>query len=103
MLLTEDMVFEALKPVVDPEIGIGIVELGLIYGAEFEDDGKKVTVEMTLTSPMCPYGPQIIGQVNELLKYLPGVEESDVKVVWTPQWDPKTMASDEVKDKLGIW
>lgn len=103
MLLTEDMVFEALKPIVDPEIGIGIVELGLIYGAEFEDDGKKVTVEMTLTSPMCPYGPQIIGQVHEMVKYLPGVEETDVKVVWTPQWDPKTMASDEVKDKLGIW
>lgn len=103
MLLTEDMVIESLKPVVDPEIGVGIVDLGLVYGADFEKDGKKVVVRMTLTSPMCPYGPQIINQVDDLLKYLPGVEESEVKVVWDPQWDPRTMASDEVKDKLGIW
>ena len=103
MLLTEDMVIESLKPVVDPEIGFGIVDLGLVYGADFEKDGKKVVVRMTLTSPMCPYGPMIINQVDDLLKFLPGVEESEVKVVWDPQWDPRTMASDEVKDKLGIW
>lgn len=103
MLITEDIVFGALKPVVDPEIGIGIVDLGLVYGADIEKDGKKVTVRMTLTSPMCPYGAVIISQVDDTLKMLPGVEETDVKVVWEPQWDPRTMASEEVKDKMGIW
>jgi metal-sulfur cluster biosynthetic enzyme len=103
MLISEDLVFEALKTVVDPEVNLGIVELGLVYGVDLENEGKKVSVEMTLTSPMCPYGPVIIQSVNNSLKTLPGVEETDVQVVWEPQWDPKTMASDEVKDKLGIW
>ncbi len=103
MLINEDIVFEALKVVVDPEIGLGIVELGLVYGADIEDDGKKVSVRMTLTSPMCPYGPMIIQHVDETIKILPGVEETDIQVIWEPQWDPRTMASDEVKDKLGIW
>ena len=96
-------VFEALKSVVDPEIGLEIVELGLVYSAEFENDGKKVIVRMTLTSPMCPFGPQIIQQADDAIKALPCVEESEVKVVWEPQWDPRTMASEDVKDKLGIW
>lgn len=103
MLTTKDVVFEALKTVVDPEIGIGIVELGLVYGADIENNGKKVTVRMTLTSPMCPHGAVIISQVDDVLKALPGIEEADIKVVWEPQWDPRTMASEEVKDKMGIW
>ena len=103
MLISEDLVFEALKTVIDPEINLNIVELGLVYGVDLENEGKKVTVEMTLTSPMCPYGPMIIQNVNNSINTLPGVEETDVQIVWEPQWDPKTMASDEVKDKMGIW
>ena len=103
MVITENIVFEVLKTVVDPEIGIGIVELGLVYGADIKNDGKKVTVRMTLTSPMCPHGAVIVSQVDDTLKKLTGVEETDVKVVWEPQWDPRTMASEEVKDKMGIW
>ena len=103
MLISEDIVFEALKSVVDPEIGLNIVELGLVYGTDIENEGKKVAVRMTLTTPMCPYGPAIIQEVGETIQALPGVEDSDVKIVWEPQWDPRTMASDEVKDKLGIW
>lgn len=103
MLITEDIVMEAIKPVLDPEVNLSIVDLGLIYGVEIKENGKKVTVEMTLTSPMCPYGPQMVAQVEEVVKGLPLVVYPEVKVVWEPQWDPRTMASDEVKDKLGIW
>jgi len=103
VLITEDTVFKALKSVVDPEIGIGIVDLGLVYGADIENGGKKVTVRVTLTSPMCPHGQIIVSQVDDVLKTFPGVEETEVKIVWEPQWDPRTMASDEVKDKMGIW
>ena len=103
VLITEDTVFKALKSVVDPEIGIGIVDLGLVYGADIENGGKKVTVRVTLTSPVCPHGQIIVSQVDDVLKTFPGVEETEVKIVWEPQWDPRTMASDEVKDKIGIW
>lgn len=103
MLINEDIVLEALKPVQDPEIALSIVDLGLVYGADVDDEEKKVTVRMTLTSPMCPYGPMIVQEVNEVLKLLPDIKETHVDIVWDPQWDPKTMASDEVKDIMGIW
>ena len=103
MLINEDIVLEALKPVQDPEIALSIVDLGLVYGADVDDEEKKVTVRMTLTSPMCPYGPMIVQEVNEVLKLLPDIKETHVDIGWDPQWDPKTMASDEVKDIMGIW
>ena len=101
--VTRDMVFEALKPIEDPEIHLGIVDLGLVYGADVAKEGKEVTVSMTLTSPACPYGPMIIDQVRAVAKKLPGVERAEVLVVWEPAWDPRTMAADHVKDILGIW
>ncbi|MFC1730175.1 metal-sulfur cluster assembly factor [candidate division KSB1 bacterium] len=103
MLINEEIVLEALKPVQDPEIALSIVDLGLVYGADVDNEEKKVTVRMTLTSPMCPYGPMIVQEVNEVLKLLPDIKETHVDIVWDPQWDPKTMASDEVKDIMGIW
>ncbi len=103
MLITEDIVIEALKPVLDPDINMSLVDLGLIYGVDIENEGKKVTVRMTLTTPACPYAPMLVNQIDDVLKALPMVEETFVQVVWEPQWDPRTMASDEVKDKLGIW
>jgi len=102
-LLTKEQVLDALKPVVDPEIRLGIVDLGLIYGVDFENDGKKLVVRMTLTSPMCPYGPMLMGQVQDVINCFPGVEEAKVELVWEPPWDPRTMASDEAKDVLKIW
>ena len=59
-MLTQDQVMEAMRPVSDPEIGMSIVDLGLIYGVDIEEEGKKVQVSMTLTSPMCPYGPELV-------------------------------------------
>jgi len=96
-------VIEALKPVVDPEIRIGIVDLGLVYGVEIQDEGRTVVVRMTLTTPMCPYGPMLVGQVQDIISCLPGVIEGRVTLVWDPPWDPRTMASDDAKDMLNIW
>lgn len=85
----------------DPEINLSIVDLGLVYGVEVEEG--MVTVTMTLTSPGCPLGPVIRGEAYAKLKQLPGVKDVDVNIVWSPPWDPRTMASEDVKMSLGIW
>jgi metal-sulfur cluster biosynthetic enzyme len=103
MPVTDDMVMEALSVVQDPELRMGIVEMGLIYGVDVRDSGQTVEVRMTLTTPGCPYGPALIDGVKLVVEQLPGVQNADVKMVWEPPWNPEQMASDEVKDKLGIW
>ncbi len=99
--LQEDVVREHLKSIVDPELGVNIVDLGLIYGVDIKDEGK-VVVRMTLTSPACPLGAVIQGQVHQALVKLPWVKEPDVQLVWSPRWDPRTMATEDVKMELGI-
>ncbi len=101
--LTPESVREALKPVVDPEIFISIVDLGLIRDVVVAEGGAKVKVVMTLTTPFCPEGPMIVEQVKQVIAALPGVQESEVELVWNPPWDPRKEASDEVKADLGIW
>ena len=98
---TKDDVLEGLKNVYDPEIGINIVDLGLVYDADIAEGGD-VLVTMTLTSLGCPLGPVIVQEVNNALKDLPGIGETDVKLVWSPPWSPELM-SEEAKDELGIW
>jgi metal-sulfur cluster biosynthetic enzyme len=100
-MLTEEEVIKAIEPVVDPEIGISIVGLGLIYGATINDGDVKV--EMTLTSPWCPVGPMLVSEVHQVVAKLPGVNNVDVEIVWSPPWDPRTMASDEVREMLGFY
>jgi metal-sulfur cluster biosynthetic enzyme len=100
-MLTEEEVIRAIEPVVDPEIGISIVGLGLVYGATINDGDVKV--EMTLTSPWCPAGPMLISQVQQAVAALPDVNNVDVEIVWSPPWDPRTMANDEVKEMLGFY
>ncbi len=99
--LQADVVVEHLKSVVDPELGINIVDLGLIYAIEIGDEGA-VTVQMTLTSPACPVGAVIQGQVHQALHKLPWVKTPKVELVWSPRWDPRTMASEDAKMELGI-
>ncbi|MBI4425659.1 MAG: DUF59 domain-containing protein [Elusimicrobia bacterium] len=98
---------KALEPVQDPEIHMSVVELGLIYGAKIEPveegRGKRVTVAMSLTSPACPYGPMLLAMVHGAVAKLPGVRTVDVDLTFNPLWDPRTMASEEAKDKLGIF
>src|SRR4051812_13401214 len=91
-----------LYEVEDPEIRMNIMDLGLVYDVNVDEEGY-VKITMTLTSPGCPLGPVIQGQAWAVLSALPGVKDVDVEIVWTPPWDPKTMASDEVKMMLGIW
>ncbi len=100
---TKDEVIEAIRPVVDPEINISIVDLGLIYDVEVEEETQQVTVLMTLTSPACPVGPQIMAAVHGKVLDVENVEDVDIQLVWSPPWDPRTMASEDVKMTLGIW
>ena len=99
---SEETVREVLDTVEDPELRMSIMQLGLIYGVEVDPEGM-VTVNMTLTSPACPVGPMLQGMIYHKLMQTPGVEDVEVNLVWEPPWDPRTMASDEVKLALGIW
>ncbi len=91
---------EALREVVDPELMINVVDLGLIYDIEQVDN--KVTVQMTLTSPACPAGPQLIAQAKMALERLADVAEAEIKLVMSPPWTPDRM-TDEARDQLGIF
>jgi metal-sulfur cluster biosynthetic enzyme len=92
-----------LWEVKDPEINMSIVDLGLVYDIELDKETGTVTVTMTLTSPGCPLGPIIRGEAYAKMRELPGVKDVDVNIVWSPPWDPRTMASEDVKMALGIW
>lgn len=98
---TKDDVREGLKQVYDPEIGINVVDLGLVYDADISENGD-VLVTMTLTSLGCPLGPVIMQEVTGALKNLPGIADIDVKLVWSPPWTPDMM-SEDAKDELGMW
>ncbi|MEW5796473.1 MAG: iron-sulfur cluster assembly protein [Candidatus Zixiibacteriota bacterium] len=95
-------IIEALKPIHDPEIRIGIVDLGLVYDILIGDDGD-VNIKMTLTTPACPYGEMLLGQAHRAAERVEGVNKVEVTLVWDPIWDPKTMCTDLAKDQLGIW
>jgi len=99
---TKDQLYEALMPIQDPEIRIGVVDLGLIYDIEVTNTGA-ATVKMTLTTPACPYGEMLVSQVQKTVEEFPGVTDAKVDLVWEPMWDPREMASDFAKDQLGIW
>ena len=103
---TVDEVKKVLKLIEDPEIHLSILDLGLIYGVKVDADekgGQKVNVRMTLTTPACPYGPALLSKVHSDLAAMPGVSEVNVDLAWIPPWDPRKMASDEVKLKMGLF
>jgi metal-sulfur cluster biosynthetic enzyme len=103
-MVTEERVREALTEVQDPELHMGILELGLVYDVNVEGpEGEDVNVVMTLTSPMCPVGPMFKQSVQSKVESIEGVKNVKVDITFTPPWDPKTMASDDVKVALGIW
>jgi probable FeS assembly SUF system protein SufT len=102
--VTEEMVWEELKQVYDPEIPINVVDLGLIYDLRLEplpSGESKVLVQMTLTAQGCGMGPSIARDAQRRIEVLPGVAEADVQVVWDPPWTPE-MISPEGKKKMGI-
>jgi len=107
MPLAEDTVREELKKVIDPELFVNIVDLGLIYVVDIEpreneEEKYNVKIEMTMTSPMCPAGPQLIGNSKRVVSELEQVEEVEVKVVMDPPWTPDLM-TDDARDKLNIF
>jgi metal-sulfur cluster biosynthetic enzyme len=93
-----DDVEEALANVIDPELGLDFVELGLVYGIEV--DGAEVNIEFTLTSPGCPIGPQVSEQMKEFVGELDGVEQVNPHMTFTPPWTPDRM-SEDAKFALG--
>ena len=97
----EEQVREALKGVIDPELNLNVVDLGLIYGIQTQDGSVKVTY--SLTSPGCPLGPVIKGQMQSVLGKIHWIKEVQTELIWNPPWDPRTMASEEIKTELGIW
>jgi FeS assembly SUF system protein len=96
-----DEVIAALKSVYDPEIPSDIYELGLVYRIDIADD-RKVTVEMTLTTPNCPSAQELPTMVENAVASVPGVGEVKVDIVWDPPWDPSRM-SDEARAVLNMW
>jgi metal-sulfur cluster biosynthetic enzyme len=105
MPLTETDVRATLSKIVDPEIHIDIVSLGLVYGVDLKaaEQGKyKVGVKTTLTTPACPYGPALLSKIHADLAAIPEVSDVEVDLVWVPPWDPKTMASPEARLKMGF-
>ena len=98
-MVTREEVFDALRVVEDPELGMDIVELGLLYDAEVE--GAKVRITYSLTSLGCPVGPLIEQQIAEVVESLPGVEEVEAELTWNPHWSPERM-SDDAKFILGF-
>ena len=96
----QEIILGALKGVKDPEIGINVVDLGLIYAVQSRDG--VVDVEMTLTTPACPAGPQILGDATKAIEVLQGVSKANVKLVMTPPWSPDRM-SEDARDELGMF
>ncbi|MDZ4821018.1 MAG: metal-sulfur cluster assembly factor [Planctomycetota bacterium] len=136
MAITEEQVREALKQVIDPELFINIIDLGLVYtvtvapaapaepapseaapapasepaaGETAEGETSKepgdledIFIDMTMTSPACPAGPQLIGNSRQVLQAIPGVSKVEIKIVMSPPWTPDLMTED-AKDQLGIF
>jgi metal-sulfur cluster biosynthetic enzyme len=98
-MATVDEVTDALRDVIDPELGLDFVELGLIY--EVTVDGGAVNVTYTLTSPGCPIGPQVAEQIEEFVSDLDGVESVNSTMTFSPPWTPELM-SDDAKFALGF-
>src|SRR5262249_18486586 len=96
-LSDEGKLVDALREVIDPELMINIIDLGLVYGINYHSDRREVDIEMTLTSPACPAGPQIIQQSKMALERLAGVQLANIKLVMSPPWSPDRM-TDEARD-----
>lgn len=98
--MTEKEVWDALKKAIDFELGVDVVNLGLIYEVKVID-GKKVYIKMTLTTPTCPLANAIVADVYQKAKAIPGVEDVDIDITFDPPWSPDMM-SPEARKLLGL-
>ena len=98
-------VYDALQQVEDPELGISVVELGLVYDVRLEEkeDVLHCEIDLTLTSPGCPVAPEIMAAAHRAILTVDGIKSAHVNLVWAPRWDPKTHASDDAKMDMGVW
>lgn len=93
-MVDEDDIREAMKQVDDPELGINVVDLGLLYGVRIDEGTGRVDLDMTLTSMGCPLTDQIIADVRRFVEPMDGVTSVDVNWVWDPPWGPDRMTDD---------
>jgi metal-sulfur cluster biosynthetic enzyme len=96
----QDVILEALRTVKDPELNVNVVDLGLVY--TIQSRGPEVDVEMTLTTPACPAGPEILRNAVAAVEGIEGVEKANVKLVMSPPWSQDRM-TDAARDELGIF
>lgn len=104
MPIAEESIYEALRQVHDPELMVNVVDLGLIYEVTVTDLGEKskVDVKMSMTSPACPFAPQMVHEVKDVLGNLEEVGEVEVQVTLSPPWTPDRM-TEEARDELGLY
>ncbi|MCL4328007.1 MAG: metal-sulfur cluster assembly factor [Candidatus Thermoplasmatota archaeon] len=98
-MVTKEEILEEMKQVSDPEIGMDVVSLGLVY--EVQINGDRVYIKMTMTAPTCPVTPWILSEAQRVVENLQGVEAADVELVWEPPWNP-SMMTDEAKEQLNM-
>ncbi|MGC8642434.1 MAG: metal-sulfur cluster assembly factor [Isosphaeraceae bacterium] len=96
----QEALISALKKVKDPELNVNVIDLGLVYSIQTQDD--QVEVEMTLTSPSCPAGPEILRNAASALEQVDGVAKANIRLVLSPPWTPDRM-SDAARDELGFF
>lgn len=104
MPLAEETILGALRQVRDPELLVNVVDLGLIYGIGVEETGDRsnVRIVMTMTTPACPFGPELVAEVKKVVADLPGTGEVEVQLTMSPPWTPDRM-TEEARDELGIF
>ncbi len=105
MPISEQRIHEALRTVIDPELHVNILDLGLVYGIgvdELDDGRSKLQVTITLTTPACPFGPELVRQTRDALLDLEDVEEADIQITLSPPWTPDRM-TEEARDELGLF
>ncbi len=96
-MVTKEEIIEVLKNTIDPELGIDLYTLGLIYDVDMDELNQKLVIKMTLTSPFCPYGLKMVDEIKNKIRVL-GLDDVKVDVVFDPPWKP----SDEVRAMLGV-
>jgi len=99
-MINQETLVTALKTVKDPELNVNVIDLGLVYSIQVHED--QVEVDMTLTSPACPVGPEIIRNSVAALEKVDGVTKANVRLVMSPPWSPDRM-TDEARDQLGFF
>jgi metal-sulfur cluster biosynthetic enzyme len=99
-MIDQDTLLNALRTVKDPELNVNVIDLGLVYSVQCHDD--QVDVEMTLTSPACPAGPEMLRSAVTALESIQGVAKANVRLVMSPPWSPDKM-SDAARDELGFF